>query len=93
MKAAPVVLTGEEREAAGGADSGGAMSVGKAHSPTGETVDIRSLDLGFGVPVGNIGHAHVIGVEDDDVWAAFSRKSNMREEGENADGLFEHVDY
>ena len=85
VEAAPVVLSGQEREPARRADSGGTVPVGEGHAPGGQTIQVRGLYLRLGVAVGHVGHPHVVGVENDHV-GSFGRLTGQgycKEDGED----------
>ena len=67
MEATPVVLPGQEGEATGRTDSRGTVPVGEGHALGRQAVQVRGLDLCLGIAIGNAGHPHVVGVENDHI--------------------------
>jgi len=60
METPPMMLTGEQRIAAGRANPGRAVPIRKRHPPCRQAIDVRSLNLCLRISVRDIRHAHVI---------------------------------
>ena len=84
VEAAPVVLSSQESEPARRADSRRTVPVGEGHALGGQAVQVRGLDLCLGIPIGNVGHPHVVGVENDHVrsFGRLTTQAQREKEGE-----------
>ena len=66
---AHLVAAGDDGDARGGADRGIGIGLGEAHAARGDAVDVRGLQIRPAVAA-DIGEAHVVGDDEDDVGLA-----------------------
>ena len=73
VKPAPMMLTRKQRETAWRTNARRAMPIGEGHATRCQSIYVRGLDLGFRIPIRNVAHPHVIGIEDNNVGVGTSK--------------------